>query len=371
MTVGHSDLARVTLSVLFIGGLIAGSLWILSPFLAAFVWATMIVVATWPLMRRLERALGGRRALAVGVMTIGLLAILIVPLAVALEAILTHTDEFAALLQRLPTAQLPAAPEWVGKLPMVGERAQAAWNGLASEGVADLLAQAQPYARAAAEWLARQAGSFALVLVQFLLIVILSAVLFSGGESWAGWLRRFGRRLAGEQGDRMVVLAGQAIRGVALGVVVTALVQSALGGIGLAIVGVPFAGVLTAIMFALCIAQLGPILVLLGATAWAYYALGAGWGTFLLAWALVVGLMDNFLRPILIRRGADLPLLLIFAGVIGGLVAFGVIGIFVGPVVLAVAYTLLDNWVDRAPPGIGAAQATGITTNSPSSTPTV
>jgi predicted PurR-regulated permease PerM len=333
MTEQRPELARITLSVLFIGGLIAGSLWILSPFLAAFIWATMIVVATWPVMRSVERALGGRRAPAVAVMTIGLLAILIVPL--------------------------------------VGERLQAAWNQLAREGAADLLAQAQPYARAAAEWFAHQAGSFALVLVQFLLIAILAAVLYSGGESWVAWLRRFGRRLADEQGDRMVVLAGQAIRGVALGVVVTALVQSALGGIGLAIAGVPFAGVLTAIMFALCIAQLGPLLVLLGATAWAYYALGTGWGTFLLVWSLVVGVMDNFLRPILIRRGADLPLLLIFAGVIGGLVAFGVIGIFVGPVVLAVAYTLLDSWVDSAPPGSAAAQATGITTNSPSSTPTV
>jgi len=158
----------------------------------------------------------------------------------------------------------------------------------------------------------------------------------------------------------MVVLAGQAIRGVALGVVVTALVQSILGGIGLAIVGVPFAGVLTAIMFALCIAQLGPIIVLLGATAWAFYSLGAGWATFLLVWSIVVGTMDNFLRPVLIKRGADLPLLLIFAGVIGGLIAFGVVGIFVGPVVLAVAYTLLDSWIAAdsrgtpAPPDAGA-----------------
>jgi predicted PurR-regulated permease PerM len=211
--------------------------------------------------------------------------------------------------------------------------------------MADLLAQAQPHVRAVAAWLAQQAGGFAFLLVQFVLIAILSAVLYAGGESWASWVRRFGRRLADEQGDRMVVLAGQAIRGVALGVVVTALVQSALGGIGLAIAGVPFAAVLTAIMFALCIAQLGPILVLLGATAWAYYSLGAGWGTFLLVWSLVVGLMDNFLRPVLIRRGADLPLLLIFTGVVGGLVAFGIVGIFVGPVVLAIAYTLLDNWV--------------------------
>ena len=102
-------------------------------------------------------------------------------------------------------------------------------------------------------------------------------------------------------------------------------------------------------MFALCIAQLGPLIVLVGAAVWAFTSLGIGWGTFMLVWALVVGTLDNFLRPVLIRRGADLPLMLIFAGVIGGLIAFGIVGIFVGPVVLAVAYTLLDSWVATAP----------------------
>ena len=345
MTVQRTELGRITLSVLFIGGLIGGSLWILSPFLGAFIWATMIVVATWPMLRRVESMFGGRRTPAVAVMSLGLLAILIVPIGVALQAVLGNADQLVALLDRLPQMQLPAAPEWLDRIPLAGERIAATWNHLADEGLAALMVQAQPHMRAAAAWLAQQAGSFAVLLVQFVLIVILSAVLYAGGESWAAWVRGFARRLAEEQGDRMVVLAGQAIRGVALGVVVTALVQSILGGIGLAIVGVPFAGVLTAIMFALCIAQLGPIIVLLGATAWAYSSLGAGWGTFMLVWALVVGLMDNFLRPMLIKRGADLPLLLIFAGVIGGLVAFGIVGIFVGPVVLAVAYTLLDNWV--------------------------
>lgn len=344
------ELGRITLSVLCIGGLIGGSLWILAPFLGAFVWATMIVVATWPLMRRLQGLFGGRRSPAVAVMSLGLLAVLLVPLGVALHAILGRTDEIVALLGRLPDMQLPAAPEWLGRFPLAGARAAAAWNQLAGEGFADLMVQAQPYFRSVGAWLAQHAGGFAMLLVQFLLIVILSAVLYAGGESWAAWVRGFARRLADEQGDRMVVLAGQAIRGVALGVVVTALVQSILGGIGLAIVGVPFAGVLTAVMFALCIAQLGPLIVLLGATAWAYSSLGPGWGTFMLVWALVVGLMDNFLRPVLIKRGADLPLLLIFAGVIGGLVAFGIVGIFVGPVVLAVAYTLLDSWVETAPP---------------------
>lgn len=339
------DLARVTLSVLFIGVLLAGSLYVLAPFLGALIWATMIVVATWPMLLRLERTFGGRRGPAVAVMSLGLLAILIVPLVVAIDAILGQTDALVALVERLPTLTLPAAPAWLDKVPLAGDRLVVSWNRLADAGMTDLLAQVQPHAREAAAWLARHAGGFAAVILQFILIVILTAVLYSGGESWAAWVRRFGRRLAHEQGERMVVLAGGAIRGVAMGVIVTALLQTVLSGIGLAIVGVPFAGVLTAIIFALCIAQLGPILVLLGATAWAYYAIGPAWGTFMLVWSLVVGLMDNFVRPVLIRRGADLPLLLIFAGVIGGLVAFGIVGIFAGPVVLAVTFTLLDDWV--------------------------
>jgi predicted PurR-regulated permease PerM len=123
----------------------------------------------------------------------------------------------------------------------------------------------------------------------------------------------------------------------------------AIAGIGLAIAGVPFVAILTALMLMLCIAQLGPGLVLIPAVVWLYWSGETGWGTFLLVWSLIVGSLDNFLRPILIRKGANLPLLLILAGVIGGLLAFGLVGIFVGPVVLAVAYTLLTSWIDEVP----------------------
>jgi predicted PurR-regulated permease PerM len=145
------------------------------------------------------------------------------------------------------------------------------------------------------------------------------------------------------------VLASQAIRGVALGVVLTALAQSLLAGLGLAIAGVPFAGMLTAVMLLLCLAQVGPMLVLVPATIWVYWSGDNLWGTLLLVWTLFVGTLDNFLRPFLIKQGADLPLLLIFAGVIGGLLSLGLLGIFVGPVVLAVAYTLLEAWVNETP----------------------
>jgi predicted PurR-regulated permease PerM len=127
--------------------------------------------------------------------------------------------------------------------------------------------------------------------------------------------------------------------------VVTAVAQSVLGGIGLAIVGVPFATVLTALMFMLCLAQVGPAPVLIPAVGWMYYSGETLWATVLLAFTIVDMTMDSVLRPILIRRGADLPMLLILAGVIGGLIAFGLLGIFVGPTVLAIAYTLLNAWM--------------------------
>jgi predicted PurR-regulated permease PerM len=142
---------------------------------------------------------------------------------------------------------------------------------------------------------------------------------------------------------------------VALGVGITAVVQSLLGGLGLAVAGVPFAGLLTALMFMLCIAQVGPLPVLLPAALWLLLGTGQlGWGLFLLVWSGFAGTVDNVIRPWLIRLGADLPLLLIFAGVLGGLFAFGLVGIFVGPVVLAVGWTLLKAWLDEPGPAPAA-----------------
>ena len=360
MTRERGELARVTLSVIFIGGLIGGSLWVLKPFLGALIWAVMIVVATWPVMTWLQRVLWGKRSLAVATMTAVLLAALVVPLSWIADALLERAGDVPGLATRLSEARLPPTPTWVPELPIVGERAATAWAEASTQGFGEMLKRAAPYMRETAAWFGRQAGSIGVVLVQFLLTVVLCAVLYAGGEAWADWARRFARRLAGERGDRVTVLAGQAIRGVALGVVVTAILQTTLGAIGLAIAGVPFLAVLTAAMFVLCIAQVGPILVLLAATVWVYLQDGAGWGTFMLAWSLVVGLMDNFVRPALIKRGADLPFLLIFAGVVGGLVSFGVIGIFVGPVILAVAFTLLDDWVaEESGPALQAAVSTG------------
>jgi len=353
------EMARPTLAVLFLCVLIAASLWILQPFLPALIWATMVVVASWPLLIRAQRAFGNRRLPAVILMTVVVLLGLVVPLSVAIATIVDNVDQIADWARALSALRVQEAPPaWVGEVPLVGARLEQAWRQIAATGTTELATKVAPYAGNLTRWFVSEIGSFGLVFVQFLLTVALSAVLYASGEKAARGVRRFGYRLAGERGESAVILAGQAARAVALGVGVTAIVQSLLGGIGLAIAGVPFAPVLTAVMFMFCIAQLGPTLVLAPAVVWLYWGDNTGWGTFLLVWTVFVGTMDNFLRPILIRQGADLPLLLILAGVIGGMLAFGLVGLFVGPVVLAVAYTLLDAWINEVPPEVGRAAVT-------------
>ena len=339
------DIARTAFQLLALGVLIASSFWIVRPFLLAFTWATMIAVATWPLLLQLQAWLGGRRSLAMASMTIALLLILVVPLYLGIDSIVENAHRIEDWSRSLATFAVPQPPAWVHALPFVGARLAARWTQLAAGPDEAMVARIAPFARAFALWLAGRVGGIGLLLVQFLLTVIIAAILYAKGETVARGAGHFARRLAGSQGENALHLAGQAIRGVALGVVVTAIAQSAAAGVGLWIFGVPFAPILTAAIFVLCIAQIGPALVLIPAVIWVYATSGAGWGTGFLLWAIVCSTFDNFLRPMLIKRGADLPLLLIFAGVIGGLVAFGVIGLFIGPVVLAVAYTLLADWV--------------------------
>ena len=342
------DLARNTLAILCILGLIGLSLWVLRPFLAATVWATMIVVATWPLFKSLEARLGNRRFPAIVVMSIGMLLLLILPLWLAVDTIAEHSEQLTAAGKSLAENGLPLPPDWVAGLPLLGEKLAVAWTQLAVSGTSGVVAKVTPYAADTGKWVLAQVGGLGGMLIQFLLIVTIAAILYSGGENAARMVLRFGRRLAGERGENSIILAGQAIRGVALGVGITAIVQTVLGGLGLALAGVPFASLLSAVMLMLCIAQIGPMLVLLPAVGWMYWMGDNGWATFLLVWSFVVGSLDNFLRPMLIKRGADLPLLLIFAGVIGGMLSFGLIGIFVGPVALAVTYTLLLAWIEDA-----------------------
>jgi predicted PurR-regulated permease PerM len=340
-----SDLVRTTFQLLALAALILSSFWIVRPFLVASAWATMIAVATWPLLLHAQAWLGGRRSLAVAVMTVVLLLVLLVPFYFGVTSIVEYARRIPEWSKSLATLRVPEPPAWVASVPVVGSRLVARWQQVAAATPEEISARLVPFARGVALWFVGQVGSLGLLLLQLLLTVVVVAILYSKGETVARGADRLARRLAGAEGEVAVHLAARAVRAVALGVVVTAIVQSACVGLGLAVVGAPFLPILIALAFVLTIAQIGPALVLLPATIWVYESRGGVWGTGFLVWAVFCGTFDNFLRPILIRRGADLPLLLIFAGVMGGLIAFGVIGLFIGPVVLAVAYTLLADWV--------------------------
>jgi predicted PurR-regulated permease PerM len=339
------DITGTTLAVLWIGALILAAFWIVNPFLPATVWASMVVVATWPVLLRMEKLLWGRRNLAAAAMTVMLALVFVLPLLGALTVVVGNTDRIGDWVRSVGSFTMPPPPNWLAALPVVGSRIGEVWQEVAAAGAAGLSARVAPHAGKIATWFFTQAGSLGKMTFELLLTLIIAAILYSTGDTAAQGVLRFARRLAGRRGEEAAILAARSVRGVALGVVVTAIAQSTLGGIGLAVAGVPAAGLLTVIMFMLCLAQVGPALVLIPSVIWLFWSGHTGWGIFMCVWTVLVGSIDNFLRPVLIRKGADLPLLLIFAGVLGGIMAVGVIGIFIGPVVLAVTYTLLVAWI--------------------------
>jgi predicted PurR-regulated permease PerM len=202
---------------------------------------------------------------------------------------------------------MPGPPAWLIALPLVGSTLGAAWSEAAAAGLPGPWSRLEPYVGSATGWVFARAGGIGYLAIEFLLTLVIVGFMYGYGEEAAGAARRLGRRLGGQRGQDLVLLAGQAIRGVALGVGLTALIQSLLGGLGLVAAGVPFAGVLTALLFLLCIAQVGMLVVLLPVVAWVYWSGHPILGTALLVWSVATGLLDNVLRPLLVRRSADLP----------------------------------------------------------------
>ena len=345
LTVRGTDLTRVFLVILILVVLIVGSLWILRPFLVSLIWAVTIVVATWPPLLRVERRFGGRRLPATLLMTVLVLSIFVVPVAAAVAVLLDAAVQGGEIVRAIAADGLPAPPDWLAGIPWFGERLELEWRSLAAAGPEGLAETLRPFLRSTASLALSLTGGFSVAVIHFLLTAAIIVVLYQHGESAARGVLAFCRRVGAERGERAALLAAQAVRGVALGVVVTALVQSLITGIGLWLADLPRPGLLLAIVFVLCIAQLGPLLVLVPAIAWLFYTGDVLWATVLIVFAVIVTGADNILKPVLIRRGVDLPILLIVAGVVGGLIGFGVVGLFIGPTILAVTYTLLDSWI--------------------------
>lgn len=350
------DLARILLVIVILSALMVGSLYILRPFLPGLIWATTIVVATWPVLLAIQQRVGGRRWIATLAMLLILLFVIVLPLYQVISTLAEHGGAIMAAVKSLPDYALLAPPSWVRAIPLAGPRIAQEWQNLSDAGAGGLLARLEPYLTMAAHWLLSHAAIVGVFVMHMLITIVIAGILYSQGEAAADFVKRFANRLAGQRGVAAVRLAGAAIRAVALGIVVTAVVQSALGGVGLWIAGVPAAGILTALMVMLCLAQLGPFLPMLGGVIWLFQNDMKVAAILLLVWAVLVAMLDNLLRPMLIKRGVNLSLLLILSGVLGGMFAFGIVGLFIGPVILAVTSTLVDAWIADVPPPAATAE---------------
>ncbi|AYA40429.1 AI-2E family transporter YdiK [Xenorhabdus nematophila] len=344
----HQDLPKLLFALFFILLLISTSFWVLSPFILGFIWAGMVVIATWPLLEKLQQRLWGKRWIAVSIMTLLLVLLFVLPIALLISSVVENSAPLIEWAKSPSALQLPQL-NWLNQVPVIGDNLYLKWQELIADGSNMLLNKIPPYIGKTATWFFTQAANAGRFLLHLALMVIFSVLLYWKGEQVMLSIRHFAIRLADKRGDSAVLLAAQSIRAVALGVVVTALVQAIAGGIGLAIAGIPYPLILTVTMFVCCVAQLGPLLVLIPSIAWLYWTGDTTWGTILAIWSLVLTTMDGVLRPFLIRLGADLPMVLILTGVIGGILSLGVIGLFIGPVVLAVSFRLLLAWMNEVP----------------------
>jgi len=332
-----------TLGLVLLLVLVVGCVLVLKPFLTAILLAVILCVSTWPLFRWTEHLLKGRQTAAALLMTLMTAAVLVLPL-VALGANLA--DDIARLTAAIRSAidQGLPPPGWLGRVPLVGPEAERVWIQVSQQG-AELWPTLAPYVRPLREWALHQGASLLSGTLQVGFGIVLGFFLYRDGayvESRLDWAMS---RLGGWRAQHVLRAAGMTIISVVNGVLGTALVQGILLGSSFWLAGVPGAIVLGALGMVLSLLPLGLVMLWLPAALWLMSDGHTGWAVFVIAWnGLLVGSLDNVLRPYLISRGTRMPMVLIFLGVLGGLLAFGIIGVFVGPVLLAVAQTLFQDW---------------------------
>ncbi|AVA32713.1 AI-2E family transporter [Cupriavidus metallidurans] len=324
--------------------LIGGSLLVLAPFATALLWGAILAYSSWHPYTVLTRWLGNRRGLAALICVLIATVIVLGPFVYAGASFSAHIDELTALVNRYTEHGIPQLPDWLSSLPFVGPQIESAWNKVItadSETVASLRKLIAPVGHA----LLGAGLSIGAGLGQLALSIVLAFFFYTGGELAVDWVRGGMRRVSGDRADHLLSLPGSTVKGVVYGVLGTAFVQAVLAGIGFWIAGVPGAAILGFITFFLSVVPMGPPLAWIPAALWLYHTGETGWAIFMVVWgAAVVGMADNVIKPLLISKGTGLPLIWIMMGVLGGALAFGFLGVFIGPTVLAVAYALLRDW---------------------------
>jgi predicted PurR-regulated permease PerM len=335
-------LAILALTLLGLGCLVV--LW---PFLTSLLWAGILASTGWPMLAWLDQRLGGRRLLSASLMTLLVTVVLLGPVVTVSVVLADNVAELGRAAQELLQEGLPAPPIWLSDLPLVGSAIRAYWQQFVHDGqrlVAELGKWAQP-AQAAGLAAGRLVARGVLDIA---LSVFLMFFCFFHGEALAGRLRIAMDRVAGSRAARLIGIARGTVTGVIYGVLGTALAQGVLAAVGFALAGVPGAVLLGLVTFFLSVVPVGPPLVWGGAAIWLFQQGRPGWALFVIAWGFfLVSTVDNIIKPFIISRGASLPFAVVFLGVIGGVLAFGVIGAFLGPALLAVGFRLAIEWTSQ------------------------
>ncbi|WP_172326717.1 AI-2E family transporter [Mangrovicoccus sp. HB161399] len=331
--------------LLFLGGFVLIALHLVAPLFGLMLWAVILAVAVYPVHAWLSAKLGGRATLSAVLITLLGLAITLGPIAVLASQVIDAATWAMAAVQN-GSFGLPS-PERLARIPLVGAKLAQAWTSFGSN-LAQLLAQVGPVLLSTGKMVLAKVAGVGIALAMLSVSVVIMGLLFRPGPALAAHARRFANRIFAPRGAGFVDLAGATVRNVSRGVIGVAVIQSLLAGMIMVAFGVPLAGPLTLVALFLGIIQIGPGPVLIPVIIWAWFGMGTGLAILFTVMMVPVMVVDNVLRPILMARGLETPMLVILVGVLGGMFAYGLIGLFIGPVILAVFYELVIAWVAAA-----------------------
>lgn len=337
-------IAERVLMGLLLGGIAVGCMYVLNPFVSSILWAAILVFSTWPLHQWIRHHITARRQVAALIMVVLTAVVVVLPIGLAVPGSADDVGHLRDLIEDGLRAGLPDAPEWVFDIPLVGPTLGALWTHWAAD-ITALFGTLQPYLGAVAEGGIRVLLGVANGVLMFLLALFIAFFFYSHAEPLAERVRLILRRIAGDQADRLIVVTGQTVRGTVYGILGTAIVQGILTTLGLWVSGIPRPMLLGAIAGLISVLPIGAPVIWIPAAFWLMGSGHTGWGIFLALWGVfAISGSDSVIRPWFISRGARLPFLVTVLGVLGGALAFGLLGIFLGPVLLGVGFTLVEEW---------------------------
>lgn len=322
------------------------SLYIAAPFIVPVIWGIIIAVGSYPLHRLLQSKLGLSNILSATLYTLLLLALLITPTVILSGALINEAQSLTTKVNK-GTFTIPAPPDSVKEWPLIGKNVSDFWNK-ASLDPKETVRSVQPQLEIMFKWLIKTAAGAGFTILIFIFSIIIAGVFLATAAKGRRAAEAIMTRLVGENGKSMTDLAQSTVTSVVNGILGIAILQAILAGLGFMAMGIPGAGALALICLVLAVVQIDILIILIPLSIYAFSTVGVGAATMFLIWNIAVGLMNNVLKPILLGRGVKAPMAVIFIGAIGGMLAHGIIGLFIGAVVFVLGYTLFMVWLEEA-----------------------